>query len=246
MGRRPQGRQSADRADLRQAAGADPGHLVAPGTASSPSARRPRPGRRKRRGGRARLRPYGVRRVAPGRAAGGAGNRQLPEKTSLSGADSCFGQRKHPIFTGMKWADPGTRRPADRQGDSRPRRPRAVGLGPLARGRLAFAAHAVGPRSARARAGPEDGPPALVIPGFFGTDRTTMELRRALARAGWRAHPWLLGINIGAKTNTMDLLCKRLRRSGGPTHGAGRRLEPGRHVRAAAGAPLSRTRCARW
>lgn len=67
------------------------------------------------------------------------------------------------------------------------------GLGPL------------GPR------GPEDGPPVLVIPGFFGTDRTTMELRRALARAGWRAHPWLLGINLGAKKDTLKLLCKRLK-----------------------------------
>jgi predicted esterase YcpF (UPF0227 family) len=58
--------------------------------------------------------------------------------------------------------------------------------------------------------GPEDGPPALVIPGFLATDRTTMELRRALARAGWRAHPWLLGLNGGAKANTMDLLASRL------------------------------------
>ncbi|MFL6746318.1 MAG: alpha/beta fold hydrolase [Sphingomicrobium sp.] len=67
------------------------------------------------------------------------------------------------------------------------------GLGPL------------GPR------GPEDGPPALIIPGFLGTDRTTMELRRALARAGWRAHPWLLGLNTGAKKDTIKLLCKRLK-----------------------------------
>jgi pimeloyl-ACP methyl ester carboxylesterase len=66
------------------------------------------------------------------------------------------------------------------------------GLGPL------------GPR------GPEDGPPALVIPGFLATDRTTMDLRRALARAGWRAHPWLLGMNGGAKADTMDLLASRL------------------------------------
>ena len=29
--------------------------------------------------------------------------------------------------------------------------------------------------------GPVDGPPALVIPGFIANDRTTMELRRALA-----------------------------------------------------------------
>lgn len=66
------------------------------------------------------------------------------------------------------------------------------GLGPL------------GPR------GPEDGPPALVIPGFLATDRTTMELRRALARSGWRAHPWLLGQNLGAKSDTMDILASRL------------------------------------
>ena len=66
------------------------------------------------------------------------------------------------------------------------------GLGPL------------GPR------GPEDGPPVLVIPGFLANDRTTMELRRALARAGWRAHPWLLGLNTGAKANSMDLLASRL------------------------------------
>ena len=63
-----------------------------------------------------------------------------------------------------------------------------AGLGPL------------GPR------GPEDGPPVLVIPGFLATDRTTMDLRRALARAGWRAHPWLLGLNTGAKADTLDLL----------------------------------------
>ena len=67
-----------------------------------------------------------------------------------------------------------------------------AGLGPL------------GPR------GPEDGPPVMVLPGFLATDRTTMELRRALARAGWRAHPWLLGLNGGAKKNTLKLLKKRL------------------------------------
>jgi len=67
-----------------------------------------------------------------------------------------------------------------------------AGLGPL------------GPR------GPEDGPPALVIPGFLATDRTTMELRRAFARAGWRVHPWLLGMNGGAKADTMELLASRL------------------------------------
>ncbi|HEY8592390.1 MAG TPA: alpha/beta hydrolase [Sphingomicrobium sp.] len=58
--------------------------------------------------------------------------------------------------------------------------------------------------------GPEDGPPALVIPGFLANDRTTMDLRRALARGGWRTHPWLLGFNRGAKADTMDLLCSRI------------------------------------
>ena len=71
--------------------------------------------------------------------------------------------------------------------------PRALaGLGPL------------GPR------GPEDGPPALVIPGFLATDRTTMDMRRALARAGWRAHPWGLGLNRGARADTMEVLGRRL------------------------------------
>jgi pimeloyl-ACP methyl ester carboxylesterase len=51
--------------------------------------------------------------------------------------------------------------------------------------------------------GPEDGPPALVIPGFIANDRTTMELRRALAEAGWRVHPWAMGWNLGA---TKDII----------------------------------------
>ena len=58
--------------------------------------------------------------------------------------------------------------------------------------------------------GPEDGPPVLVIPGFLATDRTTMELRRALGRAGWRSHPWLLGLNRGARTDTMEALERRV------------------------------------
>jgi len=68
-----------------------------------------------------------------------------------------------------------------------------AGLGPL------------GPR------GPEDGAPVLVIPGFLAGDRTTMDIRRALARAGWRAYPWGLGINFGAKPDTLMLLGRRLR-----------------------------------
>lgn len=69
---------------------------------------------------------------------------------------------------------------------------RLSGLGPL------------GPR------GPEDGPPALVIPGFLSSDRSTMELRRALARGGWRAHPWELGVNRGAKADTLQRIAARI------------------------------------
>jgi pimeloyl-ACP methyl ester carboxylesterase len=71
--------------------------------------------------------------------------------------------------------------------------PRLVaGLGPL------------GPR------GPEDGPPALVLPGFLADDRTTMELRRGLARGGWRTYPWELGLNKGARIDTLEKLGRRL------------------------------------
>ena len=58
--------------------------------------------------------------------------------------------------------------------------------------------------------GPEGGSPALVIPGFLANDRTTMALRRALAAAGWRVHPWGLGWNMGAKADTIERLVKRL------------------------------------
>ena len=54
--------------------------------------------------------------------------------------------------------------------------------------------------------GPSDGPPALVIPGFIAGDRTTMELRRALAEAGFRVHPWRHGINWGARADTLEQL----------------------------------------
>lgn len=58
--------------------------------------------------------------------------------------------------------------------------------------------------------GPEDGEPALVIPGFIANDRTTMELRRALAAGGWRVHPWDSGWNLGARADTLERLKARL------------------------------------
>lgn len=58
--------------------------------------------------------------------------------------------------------------------------------------------------------GPEDGPPAIVIPGFIASDRTVMELRRALADGGWRVHTWELGWNMGARVDIVDRLKARL------------------------------------
>jgi pimeloyl-ACP methyl ester carboxylesterase len=58
--------------------------------------------------------------------------------------------------------------------------------------------------------GPEDGDRALVIPGFIANDRTTMELRRAMAAAGWRVHPWNEGWNMGARSDTVQRLKARI------------------------------------
>lgn len=60
--------------------------------------------------------------------------------------------------------------------------------------------------------GPIGGPPALVIPGFIASDRTTMELRRALAEAGFRVHPWRLGWNMGARADLIERLERSLDR----------------------------------
>jgi pimeloyl-ACP methyl ester carboxylesterase len=72
---------------------------------------------------------------------------------------------------------------------------------------LSRAAHGFGHLDAR---GPKDGPPALVIPGFVANDRTTMELRRALAEGGWRVHPWAMGWNLGATEDIIDRLAQRI------------------------------------
>lgn len=62
--------------------------------------------------------------------------------------------------------------------------------------------------------GPEDGPVALVIPGWVASDRTTAGLRRALAEAGWRVYGWDLGFNRGARLDTVDRLKGRLEEIG--------------------------------
>jgi len=68
--------------------------------------------------------------------------------------------------------------------------------------------------SGRKKISPANGPPAIVIPGFIANDRTTLELRRALARAGWRVHPWDMGWNLGARPDTVDQLARRIEQVG--------------------------------
>ena len=46
----------------------------------------------------------------------------------------------------------------------------------------------------------------MVIPGFLAHDRHTTELRRALAEAGFRVHPWRQGWNMGARADTLETL----------------------------------------
>ena len=93
-----------------------------------------------------------------------------------------------------------TRRPDDRPPPSWRRLYEAAWLAP----RLLRSVGHLGPR------GPKDGPPALVVPGFLASDRTTLELRRALAAAGWRVHGWELGWNLGARADTVERLSARL------------------------------------
>lgn len=63
--------------------------------------------------------------------------------------------------------------------------------------------------------GRKSGPPAIVLPGFMSTDRSTQQLRRALARHGWRVHPWGLGMNKGARAGLLEELEARLDMIGG-------------------------------
>jgi pimeloyl-ACP methyl ester carboxylesterase len=65
--------------------------------------------------------------------------------------------------------------------------------------------------------GPADGPPLMVVPGFLATDRTTLGLQRALAKAGWRVTGWGMGLNRGVRLDTLDRLAAAIER-----HGRGR------------------------
>ena len=60
--------------------------------------------------------------------------------------------------------------------------------------------------------GPADGPPLMVVPGFLATDRTTLGLQRALAKAGWRVTGWGMGLNRGVRLDTLDRLAAAIER----------------------------------
>lgn len=58
--------------------------------------------------------------------------------------------------------------------------------------------------------GPPEGPKLMVLPGFLATDRTTLGLQRALARAGYRVTGWGMGMNRGVRPDTLERIVARL------------------------------------
>ncbi len=50
------------------------------------------------------------------------------------------------------------------------------------------------------------GRPVMVIPGFLANDASTVLLRRTLEKAGFRAFGWGMGVNKGARADTLDRL----------------------------------------
>jgi pimeloyl-ACP methyl ester carboxylesterase len=90
---------------------------------------------------------------------------------------------------------------------------------PNARGRFASEA----PRAAREFAtflaarrgflsGPKgDGRPILVLPGFIGSDGSTLALRRLLRALGYHVHAWRLGRNLGPTDRIIGGLRERVR-----------------------------------
>lgn len=55
-----------------------------------------------------------------------------------------------------------------------------------------------------------DGRPVLVVPGFMASDNTTARLRRSLTGAGFAAHGWGLGRNLGVSVDMLDAIDRRV------------------------------------
>lgn len=58
--------------------------------------------------------------------------------------------------------------------------------------------------------GPSSGRPLMIVPGFFASDRSTLGLQRALARAGYRVIGWGLGVNRGAHPKILEEIIDRI------------------------------------
>ena len=55
-----------------------------------------------------------------------------------------------------------------------------------------------------------DGRPVLVLPGFLANDVATSRLRKSLNGAGFAAHGWGLGRNLGVKRDILDRIDARI------------------------------------
>jgi pimeloyl-ACP methyl ester carboxylesterase len=62
--------------------------------------------------------------------------------------------------------------------------------------------------------GPAAGAKLMVIPGFLATDRTTLGLQRALAKAGYRVTGWGMGLNRGVSEDIVDRIGECVERFG--------------------------------
>jgi hypothetical protein len=54
----------------------------------------------------------------------------------------------------------------------------------------------------------------MVVPGFLATDRTTLGLQRALAKAGYRVTGWGLGLNRGATADILQRIAANVEQHG--------------------------------
>ncbi len=54
-----------------------------------------------------------------------------------------------------------------------------------------------------------NGSPVLVLPGFTGTDRSTLPLRRILEWRGHSVHGWRLGLNVGPHPGAVEGMQRR-------------------------------------
>ncbi len=78
------------------------------------------------------------------------------------------------------------------------------------------------PRAVSRRLPVSDGAPVMTLPGFCAGDSAMARMRAGLCGAGFRAHGWRLGVNLGPRADTLDRLEARIHavaeRDGRPVH----------------------------